>query len=70
MGMALDESKESDVREDFEGFSVVLDKEFFDQVGGVSIDYRKTPFGEGFDLRTPRAPEGGCEDSGCDSGCC
>ncbi len=49
--MALDELKENDERINGEGFTVVVDKELLEQMGGVLVDYRESPFGGGFIVR-------------------
>ena len=51
MGMALDESTESDETVDGDGFKVVADKALLEQMGGVAVDYRESAFGAGFVIR-------------------
>ena len=66
MGMALDELKDTDDSETFEGLTVVVEKELHEQIGGVEVDYKKSPWGEGFDIRATNVA-GGDE---CGGGCC
>ncbi len=51
MGLALDEPKEKDETVDGEGFKVVAEKSLLEQMGGITVDYRKSAFGGGFVIR-------------------
>lgn len=61
MGMALDESTDKDVSFEEHGITVVVDKEFLEQIKPVTIDFVSTPAGEGFHISSnlPK-PEGAC----------
>ena len=66
VGMVLDESTDKDVSFQEHGITVVVDKEFLEQIKPVTIDFVSTPMGEGFQIsstcrnpRTPAAPAPG-----------
>ncbi|AET65930.1 Iron-sulfur cluster assembly accessory protein [Desulfosporosinus orientis DSM 765] len=68
-GMTLDESKgENDVLDEAFGVSVITDKSLEVYLEGAVIDYIKSSQGEGFEIRTAKSNNGGC-DSGCCGGC-
>jgi len=68
LGLALDELKDSDESFEDRGIMYLVEKEFFEQIKPVTIDYVTTPMGEGFSISSnlPK-PEGAC--SSCDSSC-
>jgi iron-sulfur cluster assembly protein len=61
VGLALDESKENDTSFEDRGITFVVDKDFFEHIKPVTIDYVTTPMGEGFNISSslPK-PEGAC----------
>jgi Fe-S cluster assembly iron-binding protein IscA len=48
--MALDEPKESDHVFDDRSLSYVIEKELFDRVKPIKVDYVTTPMGAGFNI--------------------
>ncbi|WP_407305685.1 HesB/IscA family protein [Desulfosporosinus sp. SB140] len=66
-GMALDDEKtEDDILDEEYGISVLIEKKLSTYLEGAIIDYVESENGGGFEIRTPKASNGG----GCDSGCC
>jgi iron-sulfur cluster assembly protein len=57
--MALDESQENDMTLMDQGFSFTIEKELFDQVKPIHIDYVETIDGSGFQL-TSNLPKNDC----------
>jgi Fe-S cluster assembly iron-binding protein IscA len=53
--MALDEPKDTDKKFDFEGMSVVVDKELLETTGGITIDYQSAGWRAGLSI-TPKQP--------------
>jgi len=68
VGMVLDESTDKDVSFQEHGITVVVDKEFLEQIKPVTIDFVSTPMGEGFQISSnlPK-PANAC---GSCAGCC
>jgi Fe-S cluster assembly iron-binding protein IscA len=66
--MALDEPNDADLTFAHEGFTLVVERQLIDAVGGVAIDYVENSRGLGFELRTTR-PMGGCDHGSCGPGC-
>ncbi len=60
MGMALDESKESDEVFDRDGVAFVIDKQLLQDVQPVTIDYVVQPAGEGFIIDSALTNSDGC----------
>ena len=48
--MALDEPREEDHVFDDKGLSYIIEKNLFDQVKPIKVDYVDTPMGAGFDI--------------------
>ncbi|MBN2241572.1 MAG: hypothetical protein JW793_02690 [Acidobacteria bacterium] len=67
MGLALDELRDGDASFNTGDLTFVVEKEFFETIKPVSIDYVSTPEGEGFDITSslPQPEEGAC--GGCTS---
>lgn len=63
MGLALDESTESDTTEEKDGFTFCINKELLEQVQGVKVDLSYMGF-----VLEPAVPLAGGGESGC-SGC-
>jgi Fe-S cluster assembly iron-binding protein IscA len=59
--LALDELKDDDESFDDRGITFVVEKEFYEQIKPVTIDYVETPAGEGFQISSnlPK-PESAC----------
>ena len=51
MGLALDEPKENDEVLTLDGFRITVDKGLVEDLGGLTITYRKSPLGGGFIIR-------------------
>jgi Fe-S cluster assembly iron-binding protein IscA len=66
--MTLEESKtDDDILDEEYGVSLLTDKKLSAYLEGATVDYVESAYGEGFEIRTPRAASGGgC--GGC-SGC-
>ena len=60
--MALDEPRDGDEAFHSGDFTFVVEKEFFEKIKPVSIDYVTTPMGEGFNISSslPKPKEGAC----------
>lgn len=66
-GMALDDAKtEDDILEEEHGISILIDKKLSNYLEGATIDYIESANGGGFEIRTPKAANGG----GCGGDCC
>ncbi len=68
MGLALDELRDDDESFEDRGITFLVEKNFFETIKPVTIDYVTTPMGEGFSISSnlPK-PEGEC---GSCSGSC
>jgi Fe-S cluster assembly iron-binding protein IscA len=68
LGLALDELRDNDESFEDRGLTFVVEKEFFEKIKPVTIDFVSTPEGEGFNIASnlPK-PEGAC---GSCSGTC
>jgi Fe-S cluster assembly iron-binding protein IscA len=66
--LALDELRDNDESFEDRGLTFLVEKEFFEKIKPVTIDYVTTPMGEGFNISSnlPK-PEGEC---GSCSGTC
>ena len=60
--MALDELRDGDESFNAGELTFVVEKEFFETIKPVTIDYVTTPTGEGFDISSslPKPEEGAC----------
>ncbi len=63
MGMALDEPKEDDQVFDESGITYVINKELFEQVKPIQVDYVQTPRGAGYRITANLAK--GCGSCSC-----
>jgi iron-sulfur cluster assembly protein len=50
LGLALDELKDSDESFNDRGLTFVVEKEFYEQIKPVTIDYVTTADGDGFEI--------------------
>ena len=66
MGLALDELRDNDESFDDRGLKFVIEKEFYEQIKPVTIDYVTSANGDGFEISSslPK-PETSC--SSCTS---
>jgi len=64
--MALDEPKESDEVVENEGITYMIDKDLYNQVKPISVDFVESAYGSGFSIRANLKKEGG----GCGSTSC
>ena len=64
MGLALDELKDDDKSFDDRGLTFVMEKEFYEKIKPVKVDYVDTPMGAGFNISSnmPK-PESTCGSS-------
>jgi len=62
LGLALDELRDGDESFNAGEITFVIEKDFFEQIKPVSIDYVVTPNGEGFNIASsmPQPEEGAC----------
>ena len=59
--MALDEPTADDQIFENEGFNLIIEKTLFDQLGGVKIEYQRSPWlGAGFKITPSERVSGGC----------
>jgi iron-sulfur cluster assembly accessory protein len=71
LGMALDEAADSDETFTEKGLTFLVNKELFDEVKPISIEFVESHMGAGFMVRSALSDkEGGCESSSCGSGSC
>lgn len=69
-GMALDDSKtDEDILEQEHGIKVIIEKKLTNYLEGAIIDFVESADGGGFEIRTPKANNGGACGDGCCSGC-
>ncbi|EGW40472.1 iron-sulfur cluster assembly accessory protein [Desulfosporosinus sp. OT] len=69
-GMTLDESKtDEDILDQEHGVSVIIDKKLITYLEGAVVDYVESANGGGFEIRTPKADNGGSCGDGCCSSC-
>jgi Fe-S cluster assembly iron-binding protein IscA len=61
--MALDEPRDEDHTFDDKGLSYVIEKNLFDQVKPIKVDYITTPMGAGFNISSNMPMGGGCGQS-------
>jgi Fe-S cluster assembly iron-binding protein IscA len=68
LGLALDELRDNDESFEDRGITYLVEKDFFEEIKPVTIDYVTTPMGEGFSISSSlQKPEGAC--SSCGSSC-
>jgi len=67
MALALDEPKETDITQDYDGITYLLDKELFEKVGNVNVDFVEKGWSSGFVISTKNPISFG--GSSCGSGC-
>lgn len=58
--MALDESRDNDEVFDDRGLKYVVDKELYDRVKPIKVDYVSSPYGSGFSISSSMAAGSGC----------
>ncbi len=63
MGMALDEQRENDQVFDEAGITYVIDKNLFEQVKPIKVDFVNSPLGSGFSISSSMSFGGGCGSS-------
>ena len=65
LGMALDESQENDEVFEDRGVTYLIEKELFEKVKPIAVEFIETPHGGGFRLTSALSLAGG----GCGSSC-
>ena len=65
--MALDESRDEDEIFDDKGLTYVIEKELFDRVSPIKVDYVDTPFGSGLSISSRIGRPDSC--GGCSGTC-
>lgn len=63
--MALDEPKDEDEVVAVDGFRVVAEKKLLDEFGGVTVDYMKTGWSEGFRITPGKPSTSNCGSCSC-----
>ena len=58
--MALDEPKDDDELLKDDGITYLINKDLFDQVKPVSVDFIDSPMGSGFSISSNLVKSGGC----------
>jgi iron-sulfur cluster assembly protein len=61
--MALDELRDEDHTFDDKGISYVIEKNLFEQVKPIKVDYVTTPMGAGFNITSSMGMGGSCGQS-------
>jgi Fe-S cluster assembly iron-binding protein IscA len=61
--MALDEPKEDDEVFNENGVTFIINKELFEEIKPVNVDYVKTAMSDGFMVKSGMANNSGCESS-------
>jgi len=61
--MALDEPRDEDHTFDDKGLSYIIEKNLFNQVKPIKVDYVDTPMGAGFNISSSMAMGGACGQS-------
>ncbi len=64
--MALDEPKETDEIVENEGITYMINKDLYNQVKPISVDFVESGYGSGFSIKSNLKREGG----GCGSTSC
>ncbi|RJR41597.1 MAG: hypothetical protein C4576_17530 [Desulfobacteraceae bacterium] len=64
--MALDEPKDTDEVVKNDGITYMINKDLYDQVKPISVDFVESAYGSGFSIRSNLKKEGG----GCGSTSC
>ena len=64
MGLALDELRDGDESFDDRGITFVVEKDFYEKVKPIKVDYMESPMGAGFNISSnmPK-PESTCGSS-------
>jgi iron-sulfur cluster assembly protein len=64
LGLALDELKDDDKSFDDRGLTFVMEKDFYEKIKPVKVDYADTPMGAGFNISSNmQKPESSCGSS-------
>ena len=64
LGLALDELKDDDESFGDRGLTFVVEKDFYEKIKPVKVDYVETPMGAGFDISSNmEKPESTCGSS-------
>ena len=58
--MVLDEPREADEVFDDRGLKYIIEKNLYDQVKPLKVDYVSTPMGSGFSISSSMQPKSGC----------
>ena len=60
LGMALDEPREDDEVIKDNGITYLIEKQLFDQVKPINVDFTETAMGSGFSISSNLKPDGAC----------
>ena len=63
--MALDEPKSTDERFDLDGVTFVIDKELYEEIKPITLDYDDAQAGEGFEIKSALNERSGCGSCSC-----
>lgn len=61
--MALDEPKDNDEIVENEGITYMINKDLYNQVKPISVDFTESAYGSGFSIRSSLKQAGGCGSS-------
>jgi Fe-S cluster assembly iron-binding protein IscA len=67
--MALDEPKDNDQVVENEGITYMINRDLFEQVKPVSVDFVESAYGSGFNIKSNLKRAGGCGSSGSSCSC-
>jgi len=72
LGLALDESKESDLKVVEGELTFLVDPDLMQKCGDIKVDFVESGMRSGFSIssRIPVSGGGGCSSGGCSSGSC
>ena len=63
-GFKFDDAKETDTKQEYDGFKIVIDSESGKLLSGATIDYKEDFGSEGFSIKNPNAKKScGCGNS-------
>jgi Fe-S cluster assembly iron-binding protein IscA len=63
--MALDEPKDNDEIHKNNGITFMINKDLFDQVKPISVDFVDSAYGSGFSIKSNLKRSGGCGSNSC-----
>jgi iron-sulfur cluster assembly protein len=73
LGLALDESKDSDIKVEESGITFLVDNDLMASCGAIKVDFMESGMRSGFSITSTiplSGSGGGCSSGGCGSGGC